>query len=72
MLIAYDQYFGRIKLVGIIVYFIPYQKSGRVCAGITGRVYPEYALRDIKDLIAKDILAETEEGGRSANYVLRD
>jgi hypothetical protein len=43
MLIAYDQYFGRIKLVGIIVYFIPYQKSGRVCAGITGRVCPEYA-----------------------------
>ncbi|MCE2833882.1 MAG: Fic family protein [Chitinophagaceae bacterium] len=36
------------------------------------RVSPDTALRDIKDLIAKDILAETDEGGRSANYVLRD
>jgi Fic family protein len=30
------------------------------------------ALRDIKDLIGKGILGQTEEGGRSASYVLRD
>ena len=29
------------------------------------------ALRDIKDLVEKGILQETNEGGRSANYHLR-
>ncbi|TVQ15023.1 MAG: Fic family protein [Balneolaceae bacterium] len=30
------------------------------------------ALRDIKDLVEKGILKQTDEGGRSANYVLTD
>lgn len=30
------------------------------------------ALRDIKDLIKKGILAQTEEGGRSVNYILKN
>lgn len=30
------------------------------------------ALRDIKDLVEKGILKQTEEGGRSANYELLD
>jgi Fic family protein len=28
------------------------------------------ALRDIKDLVEKEILKQTEEGGRNASYVL--
>ena len=31
---------------------------------------PDTALRDIKDLVEKDILRQTDEGGRSANYQL--
>jgi Fic family protein len=30
------------------------------------------ALRDIKDLVEKGILKQTEEGGRNANYELAD
>ena len=30
------------------------------------------SLRDIKDLIEKDILQETKEGGRNTNYELTD
>jgi hypothetical protein len=30
------------------------------------------ALRDIKDLVAKGILKQTDEGGRNANYELID
>jgi Fic family protein len=29
------------------------------------------ALRDIKDLIEKDILQQEKEGGRSANYTVK-
>ncbi len=36
------------------------------------RVSTDTALRDIKDLIAKGILQETNEGGRNVNYELRD
>jgi Fic family protein len=36
------------------------------------KVSTDTALRDIKDLIEKSILQETEEGGRSANYRLSD
>jgi Fic family protein len=30
------------------------------------------ALRDIKDLVEKGILQQTDEGGRNANYILAD
>lgn len=36
------------------------------------KVSTDTALRDIKDLIEKGILQETNEGGRNANYVLSD
>ena len=36
------------------------------------KVSTDTALRDIKDLIAKGILQETDEGGRNANYELAD
>lgn len=36
------------------------------------RVSTDTALRDIKDLIAKGILQETNEGGRNVNYELKD
>lgn len=36
------------------------------------RVATDTALRDIKDLIAKGILQETNEGGRNVNYELKD
>lgn len=36
------------------------------------KVSTDTALRDIKDLIEKDILQETNEGGRNANYELAD
>lgn len=41
------------------------------CAKIT-KVSTDTALRDIKDLIEKGILQETNEGGRNANYELAD
>lgn len=36
------------------------------------KVSTDTALRDIKDLIAKGILQETNEGGRNVNYELKD
>lgn len=36
------------------------------------KVSTDTALRDIKDLIEKGILQETNEGGRNANYKLAD
>ena len=36
-----------------------------------GRCSQDTALRDIQDLIEKEILIKTEQGGRSTNYILR-
>jgi Fic family protein len=36
-----------------------------------GKCSQDTALRDIQDLIEKDILIKTEQGGRSTNYMLK-
>ncbi len=35
------------------------------------KVHRDTALRDIQDLVAKDILSDSGEGGRSTNYILK-
>lgn len=47
--------------------------DGKLTSSKWGKIIkcsPDTALRDIQDLIAKDVLRKTDEGGRSTNYEL--